>query len=526
MADTFSSNRLLELLDTNARASLTPVAVELRARQALFEPGLPALYAYFPVSAVISIVSTMENGASTEVAIVGREGMVGLGSVLSTVESPTTAVVQIAGMALRTTTAQLRAERLRRPSLRTVVDRYTEARLIQVAQTAACNRLHSVEARLARWLLAIADRIDDDHFTLPHEFMAQMLGVHRPTVSLTLQGFRDAGILGSRGRSLIIRDRDGLARRACECYGVLKREFERLLRSPLDAIAALPERRIQEAASGRAESPTGLETMREISGRLLLTTIRELEARDEAEAANRSKDQFLATVSHELRTPLNAILGWCAILAERRAEPQQHGLDVIQRNAQALLKLVEELLDGARVTSNTLSIQATPIDLTEVLRSAVEAIRPSAEAKRIVVRVTTPEASTPVLGDADRLRQVFLNVLSNALKFTDANGSIDVCAARIGEAMHVSIKDSGTGIAPDLLAHVFERSRQGPDSTAGRQGLGLGLAIARVLVGLHGGAIRMSSPGEGQGTTCTIELPLSANAAAAESLPGASDGRM
>ena len=525
MPSTLSSNDLLRRLDTEAHDSLSPVAVQLHAREVLYEPGMPALNVYFPVNAVISIVSTMENGASAEVAVVGREGMVGLASVLGTVESPTNAVVQIAGTAIRVSASQLRTERLRRSSIRTLLDRYTEARLIQVAQTAACNRLHSVEARLARWLLAIADRIDGDHFTLPQEFMAQMLGVHRPTVSLTLQGLRDAGVIVYRGRSLIVSDRPGLERRACECHGVLRREFDRLLRSPIEGFETLPEV-LQHAGPGEPAPAAALETMREISGRLLLATIREQEARDEAEAANRAKDQFLATVSHELRTPLNAILGWCVMLAERRGESPERGLEVIQRNAQALLKLVEELLDTARVTADTLSIQPSPLNLTDVIGSAVDTLKPAADAKGVVLRAIIPEASIPILGDPDRLQQVFLNVLSNALKFTDAGGAIEVCAARVQNMARVTIRDTGDGIAPDFLAHVFERFLRGADSPAGRQGLGLGLTIARVLVELHGGAIRIASPGEGQGTTCTIELPLTTNGAAAESLPRAAARQM
>ena len=525
MPSTPSSNHLLRLLDTEAYDSLSPVAVQLHARDVLYEPGMPALYVYFPINAVISIVSTMESGVSAEVAVVGREGMVGLESILGTVQSPTTTVVQLAGTALRASTSQLRLERTRRPSIRTIFDRYTEARLIQVAQTAACNRLHSVEARLARWLLAIADRIDDDHFTLPQEFMAQMLGVHRPTVTLTLQGLRDAGVIAYRGRSLIVSDRRGLERMVCECYGVLNREFDRLLRLPIEGLEPLPHV-IEPSENRKGESPGGLEVMREISGRLLLATIREQEARDEAEAANRAKDRFLATVSHELRTPLNAILGWCSILAERRDETPDRGLIVIQRNARALLKLVEELLDAARVTADTLSIQPSLINVTEVMCSAVDAVKPAADMKGVVLRATLPAASTPMSGDADRLRQVFLNVLSNALKFTEAGGSIDVCATTTRDTVRVSVRDTGHGVAPDLLAHVFEPFIQGVDSTSGRQGLGLGLTIARVLVELHGGAIQIASPGQGQGTTCTIELPLTANAGAAEPLPRAAGGQM
>jgi signal transduction histidine kinase len=171
----------------------------------------------------------------------------------------------------------------------------------------------------------------------------------------------------------------------------LRREFSRLFRSPVEAIETLPDT-IQKAANGRSESAAALETMREISGRLLLATIREQEARDAAEAANRSKDQFLATVSHELRTPLHAIVGWCAILTERRDETPERGLKVIQRNAQALLNLVDELLDGARVTANTLSIQPSHIDLTDVLRSAVDTVKPAAEAKSVVLRATSRSA--------------------------------------------------------------------------------------------------------------------------------------
>ena len=346
MSGKVPSNDLLRLLDTDSRSAIAPVAVQLRAREVLYEPGLPALYAYFPVDAVISLVSTMENGTSTEVAIVGREGMVGLASVLGTVESPTAAVVQVAGTALRASIALLKTERLRRPAIRIMLDRYTDAHLIQIAQTAACHRLHSVEARLARWLLAIADRTDGDHFTLTQEFMAQMLGVHRPTVSLTLQGLRTAGVIQYRGRSFSVSDRQGLERIACECYGVMRREFDRLFRSPIAGLDAIPQ--AISGVSGEGASAAALETMREISGRLLLATIREQEARDKAEAANRVKDQCLAMVSHELRTPLNAILGWCTLL-ERREETLEHGLTVIQRNAQALLTLVDELLDTAQI---------------------------------------------------------------------------------------------------------------------------------------------------------------------------------
>jgi signal transduction histidine kinase len=522
MAPEPPSNRLLKLLDDDALSALSPRAVSLQSRDVLYEPGTPSLYAYFPVSAVISLVSTMRDGASAEVALIGREGMVGLAGVLGTRQGTTATLVQVAGDALRVPTAVLRRERLRRPSLRAMLDLYTEARLIQVAQTAACNRLHSVEARLARWLLTVADRVDAEYFRLPHEFIAQMLGVHRPTVSLTLQRLRDAGVVAYRGHSIKVADRLGLEGIACECHAVLRREFDRLLRSPIEAGGALPQV-IERSAIQPNESAAALETMREISGRLLLATIREQEARDEAEAANRAKDQFLAMVSHELRTPLNAILGWSAILSERPDEAGR-GLRVIRRNAEALLKLVEELLDTARLANETLTIQPAPINLREVVCGAVDAVRPAADLKGVALRTTVPDALPGMMGDPDRLRQVFLNVLSNALKFTDAGGGIEVCVSVIGESARVSIGDSGSGIASDELPHVFERFRQGTDAAPG-QGLGLGLTIANVLVDLHGGTIHIASPGVGQGTTCTIELPLTSQVMA-QSLPRAAGAGM
>jgi signal transduction histidine kinase len=500
------SNQLLRLLKADGLAALHPLRISLPSRQVLYEPGTPSLYAYFPISAVISLVSTMEDGASTEVALIGREGMVGLAGVLGTRAATTSAVVQIAGDALRVSTAVLRRERLRLPSLRAVLDLYTEARLIQVAQTAACNRLHSVEARLARWLLAVADRVDAEYFRLPQEFMAQMLGVHRPTVTLTLQKLRDAGVVAYRGHSLKVADRAGLERFACECHGVLQREFDRLIRSPIAAAGALPQM-IEGAAARPNDSAAALETMREISGRLLLATIREQEARDEAEAANRAKEQFLAMVSHQLRTPLNAILGWSAILSERPGDVPERGLRVIRRNAEALLKLVEELLDTTRFTNETLTIQPSLIDLKEVICGAIDAVTPAATLKGVALRTTVPDALPEMTGDPDRLRQVFLNVLSNAIKFTDAGGAIEVCVGAIGDVARVSIQDSGSGIASDELPHVFERLRQGVDAAA-QPGLGLGLTLARVLVELHGGTIQIASPGVDQGTSCTIELPI------------------
>src|SRR5438067_5131191 len=197
-------NYLLQLFDAEGRAALALVPAQLHAGDVLHQPGAPARHVFFPVSAVISLVSTMKSGASAEVALIGREGMVGLGGVLGTAESPMTAVVQIPGLALKVATAALRLARLRSASVRTVLDRYTETRLIQTAQTAACNGLHSVEARLARWLLAVHDRVERDRFRLPQELIAQMLGIQRPTVSVTMQQFQKSKAIAYDGRSIVV----------------------------------------------------------------------------------------------------------------------------------------------------------------------------------------------------------------------------------------------------------------------------------------------------------------------------------
>jgi signal transduction histidine kinase len=508
-----ADNRLLLLLDADTRAQLGPLRpVELDAREVLYEPGMPALHAYFPLTAVVSLVSTMESGASAEVALVGREGLIGLGDVLGLMESPTSAVVQVPGTALRVPTAALRAARRASREIANVVDLYTEARLIQVAQTAACNRLHTVDARLARWLLAIHNRIDGDEVVIAQEFIADMLGVHRPTVSIALQRLQEQHAIVRRGRAIIIADRCELEKLACECHRVLERAFERVFSRGAADAELPPARSAPRVADAELSTTASLEALRDIAGRLLLANIREQEAREAAEAANRAKDQFLAMVSHELRTPLNAILGWCAILNARQEEAFERGLPIIERNARAQLKVVEDLLDAARITSGTLSIHAEQVNLPELVHSAVDAIRPVAEEKSVALRLAAAEHElSPVFGDPDRLRQVLLNVLMNSLKFTDAGGSVDVQLGSDGGRAQVIIEDTGRGISPAVLPHVFDRFRQG-SSAAGsdhRRGLGLGLTISRALVELHGGRIDITSPGENQGTTCTIELPLS-----------------
>jgi signal transduction histidine kinase len=244
-----------------------------------------------------------------------------------------------------------------------------------------------------------------------------------------------------------------------------------------------------------SDPPAALAAMREIAGRLLLVGIREQEAREQAEEANRAKDQFLAMVSHELRNPLNAILGWCSVLRAQNGVPSRRGLDVIAESAQAQLKLIEDLLDTARVTSATLTVHPQTMCLREVVENTVDTLRPVADERHVDLQLTIASDMPPIVADADRLRQVLLNVLTNSLKFTDAGGSVEVRVGSANGHARLIIHDTGRGIAAEVLPHVFERFRQGSAADAGRQGLGLGLTIARSIVELHGGTIVMEAQG-------------------------------
>jgi len=242
---------------------------------------------------------------------------------------------------------------------------------------------------------------------------------------------------------------------------------------------------------------------------LLVANEKEQAARAEAEAANREKDVFLAIVSHELRTPLNAILGWTHILGrEAKDTDQARAIDVINRNAQAQAKLINDLLDAARIINGKLQLDMRPVNLAALLQEVVTAMQPAAEAREIRLEMALGASQGDCLVDPDRLRQVLNNLLSNAIKFTPAGGAIRAVFAERDNEAQMSVSDTGKGIAPEFLPYVFERFRQRDHADQRAGGLGLGLAIVRQLVELHGGSIQVESQGEGQGTTFTIRLPL------------------
>jgi len=239
---------------------------------------------------------------------------------------------------------------------------------------------------------------------------------------------------------------------------------------------------------------------------------REQKARKSAEEANRLKDQFLAVVSHELRTPLTAILGWADMLCKGTlAEPamRDRAIASIARSANRQARLIDDLLDVARIASGKLRLECTSVDLGEVVREALQAAGPIIEAKRIHIVVDTTRAGTPIVGDALRLQQVVSNLVSNALKFTPEGGAILIRVSQADDAAELIVSDTGQGIAPDFLPSVFEPFRQVDESTTRvHSGLGLGLAIVKHLVEAHNGTVAVRSAGEGQGTTFVVKLPI------------------
>lgn len=232
---------------------------------------------------------------------------------------------------------------------------------------------------------------------------------------------------------------------------------------------------------------------------------------EELSRANRLKDEFLATVSHELRTPLNAMLGWATMLRSKQLdEPTMNrALDTIERNARAQNQLINDLLDVSRIITGKLRLNVRPVVLVTVIEAAIDAIRPAAEAKNIRIQSVLDPLAGPISGDPDRLQQVFWNLLSNAVKFTPRGGRVQIRLERINSHIEVTVSDTGQGIRPEFLPYVFERLQQA-DSTTTRAhgGLGLGLAIVRHLVELHGGSVRANSAGEGKGATFTVHLPI------------------
>ena len=273
----------------------------------------------------------------------------------------------------------------------------------------------------------------------------------------------------------------------------------------------------EEAAQAKSELEQLMAQMREANERLVVSSVRADTRTEDAEEANRLKDEFLATVSHELRTPLNAVLGWARMLGSAQLPPDRakHAVATIERNASALAHLIGDLLDVSRIVAGTLRLAPQPVDLIAVTQAALDDVRPSAVTKSVHLAFSPDlEALKPVSGDAGRLQQVIWNLLTNAVKFTPEGGRVDVFIERSEDQMAIRVVDTGLGISADFLPHVFERFRQADGTMTRRDsGLGLGLAIVAQLVELHGGTVHATSQGAGCGATFTVRLPILAGRA-------------
>jgi signal transduction histidine kinase/CheY-like chemotaxis protein len=266
------------------------------------------------------------------------------------------------------------------------------------------------------------------------------------------------------------------------------------------------------AAAGRAEAARAAAAQAHSLGEKLSATRKELQkALGAAEAAARSKDEFLAVVSHELRTPLNGILGWAQLMIMGALDDvaKARALAAIERNAKSQARLIEDILDLSRIASGRLRLHVKPVDLSAIVEAALDVVRPAADAKGIRLQPVLDTDSGGISGDADRLQQVLWNLLSNAVTYSPPAARVYVRLQRINSHVEISVSDEGQGIAPEFLPFVFDRFRQADNSATRRHGgLGLGLAITRHLVEMHGGIIRAHSEGVGKGATFTIELPL------------------
>ena len=289
----------------------------------------------------------------------------------------------------------------------------------------------------------------------------------------------------------------------------------------LDAQKQLEEAQgdLTEVQNHLSVSATDLTGIRAVKDDLEQTQVRERLAfesakrgRAEAERLGRIKDEFLANLSHEIRTPLNAILGWSQLLKPGKTSEAElvEGLDIITRNARTQAKLIDDLLDMSRIVSGKMRLDVQRVDLPMVIDAAIESVGPAAQAKGIKLQKVVDPIAGPVTGDPNRLQQVVWNLLSNAVKFTPRGGRVQVVVERVNSHVELSVSDTGKGITPEFLPHVFERFSQADKPATERvTGLGLGLAIVKNLAELHGGSVRVKSGGENAGSTFIVSLPIS-----------------
>lgn len=509
-------NKLLAALGKQEYQRLVPdlQRVELTCGQVLHEPDQAIKYVYFPINSVICLMALMENGATTGVGIVGNEGMIGLPLFLGSKTSANQAIVEIAGSAIRMP-ADVMTKACVESGLNALLHLYTQAVLTQTAQAAACNRCHRLKPALANWLLSIHDRIESDEFRITHELISTMMGVRRAGVTNASLELQQQGLIRCTRGLIRVLDRKGLEAVSCECYELVKKEFDRLLAENVEGSTVIMWDGI-ERRNGELNHKRDLQRLLEVNSRLLIAGIHEQQARDEAEEANKAKDEFLATLSHELRTPLTAMLGWTRILRTTKLDEIDfaRALETIERNAQAQGQLIEDMLDVSRIVAGKVILETQQLDLDSLIEDAIDVVRPVAESKNLKIDYALAYKIGSFVGDPKRLQQIVLNLLTNAVKFTPENGCVEVRLDRVNEHAEITVRDTGQGIPPEFLPHVFDRFRQANGATMKHSpGLGLGLAIAQHLVMLHGGVIHAESAGEGQGALFTVKLPFTLNGA-------------
>ena len=300
-----------------------------------------------------------------------------------------------------------------------------------------------------------------------------------------------------------------------ESHQVVCSAHSRIIPSESYSAVANPDARLRAIAQLQQQARSLEAEIRErgkAEERLRASLVREQIARAEAESANRMKDEFLATVSHELRTPLSAIIGWSHMLRNGRLDEatRARALETIERNAKSQAQLVEDILDASRMITGQLQLNNAPVDLASVINSAINSVQLAAKAKDINLEVILDPSARLISGDASRLQQVVWNLLSNAIKFTPANGRVVVKLERVDNNVQISLSDTGPGINPEFLPFIFDHFRQADSSSTRRHaGLGLGLAIVRHLVELHGGTVRAANKRGSSGAVFVIELPRS-----------------
>jgi signal transduction histidine kinase len=349
-----------------------------------------------------------------------------------------------------------------------------------------------------------------------------------PVIVLTGQGNEAVAVEAMKGGAMdyllkgaVARDRLQLAvQNAIEKVSLRRKVDERTaelgraneaLQTMYDELEVLVERRTAELSVANQELKKEIRVREWAEQERARLLVREQAARQQAEEANRMKDEFLATLSHELRTPLNAILGWVQVLRTGKldAAAGTRALETIERNARSQAQLIADLLDVSRIITGKLRLELKPVELARIIDAALDSLRPAADAKAIELVLSLASLASPVLGDSDRLQQVVWNLLSNAIKFTPRGGRVEVRLAEAGLNAVIEVCDSGIGIRPDFLPYVFDRFRQAENTlTRSQGGLGLGLSIVRHLLELHGGAVEVESAGEGKGTTFRVSVPL------------------